>query len=72
MTDRPIDPREIISAVLTCSRRWNLGPAEEPLERVTMGDMVRYAIHRGPVDDEDKAEAVRIAIEVAAWKEGQR
>lgn len=79
--------RDVIAAILTCARRWKLGPAED---RVTLGDVGRFVDLDDLLwlrkNDEIKIELVRyhggrevswpsveaFAAEVAAWKEGQR
>lgn len=79
--------RDVIAAVLTCSRRWNLGPAED---RVTLGDVMRFLdmddLLWSRRNDDIEIKLVRyhggvdiswssvadFAADVAAWKEGQR
>lgn len=77
--------RDVIAAVLTCARRWKLGPAED---RVTLGDVMRYLKGEGlryfETDMEGLASSYGDDLEqhwpginsfiadVAAWKEGKR
>lgn len=60
--------RDVIAAVLTCSRRWNLGTAEE---RVTLGDVMRYIDHLHKNDPQFKFCITVGGGRLYVWRIGQ-